>query len=256
VFDWSASGKGPFIAAFMTALLGACLFGVYVRRLRVEVSGGRPVTLLALREDLAPGTRIHNNHIAEHDVPETYVESRQIRASDAHKIIGIKTAVPLEANQTLAWTDLVVSSRDDRILSDHVPLGMRAISVPTSGSAWLGSLLSPGDRVDVLVTRESADGRSVTAPVLQNVLVLSVGDRTSALDRDRAASGRAITLLVTVDQAALLVHAKRDSLISVILRNPDDLEVNDGLPETRDADIFDVEKRIRRSRRATLERVE
>ncbi len=65
-----------------------------------------------------------------------------------------------------------------------------------------------------------------------------------------------MTLLLTVDQASLLVHARRDGEISLTLRNENDLEINEGLPETDDSDVLVHEKRARRQRRIVIERVD
>ena len=246
----------PFVAALATAILGLLLLGVYVRRLRVEISGGAPVALLALREDLPAGSLLQERHLVTHEVPENYVESRQVRASEIPRVVGIATAVSLEANHTLSWTDLVSTTRDDRILSDHVPPGMRAISVPSLGGFMRGSLLRPGDRVDVLVTNPGKEGRAVTIPLLQNVLVLSVGSQLSITEGVVDSASTPVTLLVTVDQASLLVHAKKDSRVDLVLRNPNDLEVNEGLPDTYDSDILQQERRERRQHRLVLERVD
>ena len=249
------SARAPYVAALITALLGAALLGVYVRRLRTEISGGAPIALIALNEDLPAGSLIREGHLLRHEVPETFVDSRQVRAADASKVLGVRTSVALEANQTLCWTDLASTARDDRVLSDHVPPGMRAIVVPSSGTSTISSFLRPGDRVDVLVTRSSDEGRSVTIPLLQNILVLSVGNQLSGADVASTTGARTVSLLVTVDQASLLIHAKTDGVVSLVLRNPDDLEVSDGLPDTYDNDVLEPESRNRRQRRAVLERV-
>ena len=245
----------PFLVALLTALVGSLLLAVYVRRLELEVSGGQPVALVALRQDLDAGRRIREEHLIQHDVPETYVESRQVRASEVPKVLGVKTAVALEANHTLSWTDLVSTTRDNRLLSDRVPPGMRAIGVPHPSWEAGGGLLRPGDRVDVFITRTSDEGRSVTIPLVQNVLVLSVGSRLNADDVDSHGAASALTLLVTIDQAGLLIHSRKDSTISLVLRNANDLQVNEGLPDTYDSDILELENRVRRQRRVVLERV-
>lgn len=247
--------RAPFAAALISALLGSALLGVYVRRLEREVSGGEPVALLALRQDLVAGSRLRQEHLIPHNVPETYVESRQVRVSEMPKVLGVKTAIALDANQTLSWTDLVSTTRNDHLLSERVPPGMRAIGVPKTSWEADGALLRPGDRVDVFITRTSSEARSVTIPLIQNVLVLSVGNRLTSHDIDSPGRAPALTLLVTIDQASLLVHSRKDSKISLILRNPNDLEVTEGLPDTYDSDILELESRARRQRRVTLERV-
>jgi pilus assembly protein CpaB len=118
--------------------------------------------------------------------------------------------------------------------------------------------MRPGDRVDLLLTRAKLgpEPRVVTVQLLQNLLVLAVGNRFDATEQNSAPAGSdSITLLVTVDQASLLAQARRDGTLSLVLRNEDDLEVNEGLAETDDSDVFEQEKRARRQRRLRIEKV-
>jgi pilus assembly protein CpaB len=253
------SSKTAFHVSLTAALVGSLLFGIYVQRLKREVSGGKPVSLLAFRHDVGAGDLITEELLIAHDVPESYVESRHVLASDLPHVLGVRTAIDLEGNQTLAWTDLVSTPRDDRALSDNIPLGMRAMSITQPERRSFGGLLRPGDRVDVLVTRLPSrdDTRAVTVPLLQNVLVLAVGDSMHATRWESDQRGGAVvTLLLSIDQAALLAHARRNGQLNLILRNQDDLELSEGLPETDDSDILDHDKRARRQRRVILERVD
>jgi len=136
---------------------------------------------------------------------------------------------------------------------------MRAMSIGLSRRRAFGTLLRPGDRVDVLVSevRAEPDARTVTIPLLQNILVLAVGDDFGATDLD-GASDRSdfVTLLLSVDQAGLLAHAERGGELSLTLRNEADLEISEGLPETDDFDLLVQERRTRKQRRAVIERVD
>ena len=250
-----SSPRAPFGAALVTVLIGTVLLAFYVRRLKVELAGGAPVTLVALDRDLAAGTRLHEGLFVQHQVPETYVESRYVRASEIPKVLGVRTAIDLEANQTLSWTDLVSTTRDNRLLSDRISPGMRAVAVATSGWGAVGRLIRPGDRVDVFVTRDTDEARPVTIPLLQNVLLLSVGNSLNVREGGEASRATSVTLLVTVDQASLLIHAKRGGEVSLALRNADDLEISEGLPDTHDSDVLVMENRSRLQRRLVLERV-
>jgi len=44
--------------------------------------------------------------------------------------------------------------------------------------------------------------------------------------------------------------------LSLVLRNEDDLEINQGLTETDDSDVLEQEKRARRQRRLQIERLD
>lgn len=254
-----ASGRAPLLASLAVAAAGCLLLAIYIRQFQRAASGGEPVVLLALRKDVPAGAPLQEQMLIAHAVPESYVEARQVLASDLPRVLGVRTAIELEANQTLAWTDLVSTPRERTSLSERIPPGMRAMSIEQPRRRGLNDLLRPGDRVDVLLTRlePGPDGRTVTLYVLQNVLVLAVGNEIEVAYGERA-STRAdlITLLLTVDQASLLAHAQRSGELSLTLRNQNDLEINQGLPKTDDSDVLVETKRERRQRRLIMERVD
>ena len=133
------------------------------------------------------------------------------------------------------------------------------MSVTGVGRRAFSNLMLPGDRVDLLLTKAKPgpEARVVTLPLLQNLLVLAVGSSFGATDEESSRIGSdSVTLLVTIDQASLLAQARRDGTLSLLLRNEDDLEINEGLPETDDADVLEQEKRARRQRRLRIEKVD
>ena len=253
------AGRTPLFVSFAVAAAGCLLLTVYVRQFQEAASGGEPVLLLALRKDVPAGVPIEEQMLIAHEVPESYVESREVRASDLPRVLGVRTAIELQANQTLAWTDLASTPRERASLSERIPQGMRAMSIEQPRRRGLADLLRPGDRVDVLLTRTELDpeGRAVTLYLLQNVLVLAVGNQIQLAYGERPSSGSdLITVLLTVDQASLLAHAQRNGELRLTLRNENDLEIRQGLPKTDDSDVLVETKRERRQRRLIIERVD
>lgn len=255
----NATNRVPLLTSFAVAALGCVLLVVYVRQFQREATGGTPVALLATRRAVTAGELLDEQTLVPHMVPESYVETRQVLASETPRVLGVRAAIDLEANQTLAWTDLASTRREQSSLSDRVPPGMRAMIIEQRGRRAFGKLLRPGDRVDVLITKAKpgTDGTVVTFPLLQSVLVLAVGNSIEAAHME-SFTGRLdfVTLLLTIDQASLLAHAKRGGELSLSLRNANDLEINEGLPETDDTDVLVQEKRARRLRRLPIERVD
>ena len=249
----------PLMASIAVALIGGALLAVYVRRFQHAAMGGKPVALLAMSKDVRAGEPIREEMLIAHAVPESYVESRQVLASEKSRVLGVRTAIDLESNQTLAWTDLASTRRERSSLSTRIPPGMRAMSITQSGRRTFGELLRPGDRVDVLLSkaRPEPQAGAVTIPLLQNILILAVGNDLG-VRYPESESSRAdfVTLLLSVDQASLLTHAKRDGELSLTLRNETDLEINEALRETDDKDVLVQERRARKQRRALIERVD
>ena len=249
----------PLMASIAVAVVGAALLALYIRQFQRTAVGGEPVALLAIRTDVQAGEPIREDMLIAHTVPESYVESRQVLASEKPRVLGVRTAIELKANQTLAWTDLASTRRDRGSLSTRIPPGMRAMSIALNRRRAFGALLRPGDRVDVLVSevRPEPDNRMVTIPLLQNILVLAVGDDLGATyPEGESEPSDFVTLLLSVDQASLLAHAKRGGEISLTLRNEGDLEISEGLPETDDFDVLVQERRAKKQRRALIERVD
>ena len=247
------------LASLVVAVVGFVLLSIYVRQFQREASGGDPVELLAMRQDVAAGAPLTEQTLVVRTLPERYLEARQVLASDLPRVLGVRASIGLEANQTLLWTDLATTSHDRSSFSSRIPKGMRAMSVAGMGRRAFGNLMRPGDRVDVLLTkaRTGSEARVVTVPLLQNILVLAVGSSFGAtVEEDSPLRSDTVALLVTIDQASLIAQARRDGALSFVLRNEDDLEINEGLAETDDSDVLEQEKRARRQRRLRIERVD
>jgi pilus assembly protein CpaB len=246
------------LASVATAALGFALLAIYVRQFQRDVRGGDPVELLTMRQDVAVGMPLTEQMLVVRTLPENYLENRQVLASDLPRVLGVRTSIGLEANQTLLWTDLATTRNDRGSFSNRIPRGMRAMSVTGGDRRAISNLMRPGDRVDVLLTKAKpgSEAKVVTLPLLQNLLVLAVGSSFGATDQDVSPIGSdSVTLLVTIDQASLLAQARRDGTLSIVLRNQDDLAINEGLAETDDSDVLEREKRARRQRRLRIERV-
>lgn len=247
------------LASAIVAALGFALLFIYMQEFQRDATGGDPIALLVTSQNVAPGVPLTEEMLLVRALPESYVEERQVLASALPRVLGVRASIALEANQTLLWTDLSTTPSDRSSLSSRIPKGMRAVSIDAAGRRSLTQLMRPGDRVDVLLTKAKpgSEASVVTIPLLQNILVLAVGDRFAAADpHGSSLRSDPVTLLVTIDQASLLAQARRDSSLSLALRNENDLEINEGLAETDDSDVLEQEKRARRQRRLRIERVD
>lgn len=243
------------IAAAVAALAGAAMLYLYMRRFEETASGGPEILVVMATQDIPLGAQITREMIGTRPLPSSYVEDRHIRASDAEKILGIRISSGVRANESVLWTDLATTTEQRRDLSSLVRPGFRAATVRADTTSTFGDLLRPGDRVDVALTtvRNPAEGRAlVTVPLLQSVLVLAVGEDTGAEDLtggQRTRRYQQVTLSVTVEQAHILTLAAAEGTLSLTLRNPDDIAILDGLPETTREDILEPQRRARLLRR-------
>jgi pilus assembly protein CpaB len=111
-------------------------------------------------------------------------------------------------------------------LAAVVERNMRAMSVRVDDVVGVAGFLLPGNRVDVLGSRDSGHNEAVTETILQNVRVLAV-DQTAASEKNEPVVVRAVTLEVTPQQAEILVKWKEQGSLQLTLRNPLDESVNE-----------------------------
>ncbi|MCP4446831.1 MAG: Flp pilus assembly protein CpaB [Myxococcales bacterium] len=236
------------VALLAAAVLGAASLGLSYQereKFRERVSGGVAIPVLVAGTDIPAGVLLNEDMLVTRNIPESYVEARHIRASEAVKAIGIRTTMGLRLNESVLWTDLASSSEEHRVLSGLIKKGMRAVTVRIEGGATLGGLLRPGDRIDLLL-RASRDDGYVVMPLLQNVLVLAVGSdmgRSEGNVLEMVMSASDLTLSVTVQQAGALTLAQGEGSITASLRNPNDILVDRDSPITTPTDIHLAEKR-------------
>lgn len=247
---------GALLFGLAVAVAGVILVLVYLRRFEAEVSGGERVAVISSSHDIAPGTPLTDEMLAVRYVPAAYIDDRVVRAKDRDRIIGIESAIPINAQNTLQWSDLAVRT-DIRDLSQLIPPGKRAVTIPANrGSNQQNLMLRPGDYVDVLAsTQVSTDAfhkEQATTVLLQRALVLAVGvstDRKASAEQGSSQrADRVLTLSLDVDEAQLLALAMEQGPLSVIVRNPDDQKIREDLSDIQASSLIDARDKVRARR--------
>ena len=109
-------------------------------------------------------------------------------------------------------------------LSELIETDMRAVAVRINDVAGVAGFVLPGDRVDVLVTREPkldgevGEAESITDIVLQNIRVVAVDQRPSEKPTEPAVA-KTVTLSVDQEGAQKLALGGQVGTISLALRN-------------------------------------
>lgn len=238
--------KVALLVAFVIAAVGGVLLFFYLQRFEQDASGGAKVKLLVALKPIQAGQNLTDDMLATREVPQAYVEDRAVRDSERARVIGLRVATPVQAQQTLMWTDLAIASDDRRDLSALVQPGMRAVSVrATTENSF--ALIRPGDRVDVIATMPQAQDQRESIVLLQNVLVLAVGldmGNDPAAKRQRGdRNDQMLTVSVNVPEAQLLALASEKGRLSVALRNPDDVRIAEGLTDMSSTTLTDTKSR-------------
>ncbi|MBZ2185497.1 MAG: Flp pilus assembly protein CpaB [Bryobacter sp.] len=111
-------------------------------------------------------------------------------------------------------------------LAPVIPVGMRAVTVRVNDVVGVAGFVLPGMRVDITVTGRPPQGdETLTTTVLQNITVLSAGTTMAPDARGAAINAPTVTLLVTPEQAEVLILAGSEGRVQLVLRNGGDNEV-------------------------------
>jgi len=114
-------------------------------------------------------------------------------------------------------------------LAPTIPPGMRACAVRVDEVVGVSGFVTPGMRVDVLVSGnppgENASQGEVTKTILQNIQVLSAGTDIQRDNDGKARQVQVVNLLVTPEQAEMLSLASNSLKIQLVLRNPLDTQI-------------------------------
>lgn len=123
----------------------------------------------------------------------------------------------------------IVRAGDSGYMAAYLEPGMRAMAIRVTVETAAGGFILPGDRVDVVLTREtnfsnlgqSEESRSkfTSATVMQNIKVLAIDQSTRAGDDEQAVIGATATLEVGPRDAEALALAKSEGELSLVLRS-------------------------------------
>lgn len=127
-------------------------------------------------------------------------------------------------------------------LAATIPQGMRACAVKVDEVVGVAGFVTPGMRVDVLISGDppgNPDPREGTEvkTLLQNIQVLSAGTDIQKDAEGKPQQVHVVNLLVTPDQAQQLSLASNHTQIQLVLRNPLDTKM-DNVPINAMGNIF------------------
>lgn len=142
--------------------------------------------------------------------------------------IGSVVREPILAGEPIVARK-IVRAGDSGYMAAYLQPGMRAMAVSVSVETAAGGFILPGDRVDVLLTREvdlgnvgtpeSARSRFASSTVMQNVKVLAIDQSTRADEDEQAVVGATATLELGPRDAEALALAKSEGELSLVLRS-------------------------------------
>jgi pilus assembly protein CpaB len=122
----------------------------------------------------------------------------------------------IEANEPVLALK-ITGAGERATLSALVHKGMKAVTIRVNDVGGVGGFVLPGDRVDVVLTRQIDKGSATTEVVLQNARVLAV-DQTADDRAAKASVAKSVTLEVSTVEAQKVWLASSVGNLSLLLR--------------------------------------
>jgi pilus assembly protein CpaB len=133
--------------------------------------------------------------------------------------------VPLKAGDPILVSHFE-SAREAEFSTMINPKG-RAVTIDVQEKTAVGLWVRPNDHVDVIGNfRDPENQQLKTVTLLQNVVVLATGRITANTTHvpDEEKKFQTVTLLVLPEEAEILTLAQELGTLTLLLRNPDDLD--------------------------------
>jgi pilus assembly protein CpaB len=221
----------------LALLLGAFVsFSVY-RTVTAKVSSNNePVAdVVVSTVNLQVGARVGENDVRVAKAPASLVPAGAFKQRS--QVVGRGVILPISKGEFLLPNKLAAENAGAGLPS-LIPPGMRAVSVRVNDVVSVAGFVTPGARVDVLLTgNPSSSNEPQTNTVLENVEVVAVGQKLERNTTGDAQSAPVITLLVSPDDAQKLTLASSQGKIQLSLRNPVDTR-QESLDSTRASGLY------------------
>lgn len=193
-------------------------------RQTATVSPAEVVQVVAAATALKFGDRLAKENLRLVNWPTGSVPEGTFKSVD--ELLGQQQRVVLQAIQPneLILASKVTGPGQRASLSAVIASGMRAMTIRVNDVLGVAGFVLPGDRVDIMLTRELVQNQPITDVLLQNVKVLGI-DQKSDQEENKPDVVKAITIEVTTEQAQKLTLASRVGTLSLALRDVSNVEL-------------------------------
>jgi pilus assembly protein CpaB len=228
--------RTPIIAALLAGLLAVLLLNLYIGSLQQSLAPDMTSVLVSTHA-LTPGAVLDAKDITEAQRPTQALPKLAIKWEERSLYLGQRLDLPVPEGDYLLASYFGGAAITAQRLSEKIDAkaNQRAVTIPVSDETSLERSLRPADRVDLLLTYTktevgaaktatagTAATKIVTTPLLENIYVVSTGQYGVVSQQYNT-----ITILVSPDEAKLLIWAMKLGELSVTLRNPKDVALTD-----------------------------
>src|SRR5712692_362815 len=222
------------LIGFVALALGAFVSVTVYRTLKAGAGGntqpGTDVVIAA--SDLAVGVKVEDKdvkvvHFPAADLPPNCFHSKT-------SVVGRGVILPIAKGEYFLPNKLAGENAGYG-LPALIPPGMRAVPVRVNDVIGVSGWVTPGTRVDVLLTGNSSGAsEQQTTTVLYDIAVIANGKSLERTSAGEPQTSTVITLLVSPDDAQKLTLASTQGKIQLALRNPLDTRQQELAPVRTD----------------------
>ncbi|MDK3072566.1 Flp pilus assembly protein CpaB [Sedimentitalea sp. JM2-8] len=235
-------------SALITALTGLAVAGgsVYVARDYIRIDKGpaqataesETVGVIVASRDIVFGEAIEPNMLTTIDWPRASLPAGVYTGYKT--LLGDGNQPPRRARRAISQGELIlhakVSDFGEKVtIVQTIGAKNRAMAIEVDAETAVGGFVTPGDRVDIVLTQGRSEGLSAIT-ILQNIRVIGV-DQEADEQTDQPSVARTVTVEVTPDEGQRLALAQRAGRLSLTLRSIEDTE-NRSLEMTRLNDLL------------------
>lgn len=222
------------------AVAGLCSFVVY-RLVGNRVTSAHKASttrIVAAAEDIKLGTVLSAGNLTTIEIAGTLPKGAVLKPES---ILGRGVISNLYQGEPILESRLA-SAGSGGGLAATISKGMRACAVKVDEVVGVAGFVTPGMRVDVLISgnppgqENAAEGPQVKT-LLQNIGVLSAGTDIQKDAEGKPKQVQVVNLLVTPEQAEILSLASSQTHIQLVLRNPLDTQITE-MPGTAMSSLF------------------
>jgi pilus assembly protein CpaB len=213
------------VSAFVIA--AACSYLVYrVVGTRLALGQQKATRVIVAVNDVKLGSVLKDTDLSTTDITGPLPKGAILKKQDA---VGRGVVSDLYQGEPIVESRLAAVGSGGG-LAATIRQGMRACAVKVDEVVGVAGFVTPGMRVDVLISGNPPGPANVlqgtkVKTLLQNIQVLSAGTDIQKDAEGKPQQVQVVNLLVTPDQAELLSLASNQAKIQLVLRNPLDLQM-------------------------------
>jgi len=246
------------LTALLSGVVAVVLLWFYLDK--KEKMYGDTVPVLVAAADIEKGATFSQATLEVKEVPQQFVIPNAVGPEFITSILDARTIVTIPKGQQISWNFPEVAEVSERLSASLSKEGnFRAVTMSVDEVSGVAGHIHANDRVGVIGTFQMSGAKDETVStktktILQCVTVLAVGTgggrsiATPMGNMPRNYSGleayTSVTLKLTPQEAELLTFAENAGTLRLLLRNPDDLEVNEDIPQIDFSNLFDIEKKL------------